>query len=247
MKIFNLFKSHASRLKEARLLLESDLRNNDMSFLVNTMASEELYSPLLQRKRRTEISNTDQVSWYACRRAETLSTEDEKEALLQLLALPAYEAKKRHLFFCLAYVCTNTKDNALFNFLMMHLEHEKDADVNISILIGIEKMDKTAAGLNIEPIKQLAKKRGVHLKTNAILALAKTADPEVEPLLLGLFAATKDSHMKNIICTTLETVGTRACVPLLTEAYRKTRNSLLRQGIDLVLNAVKSRTISNTP
>ena len=74
--MFDFFKSTAKKLEEARVKLETELKNNDMRFLVNIMSSDEIYSPLLEKKRRTEISSTDGVSWYAYRRAETLHTDD---------------------------------------------------------------------------------------------------------------------------------------------------------------------------
>ncbi|MGN6648294.1 MAG: HEAT repeat domain-containing protein [Cytophaga sp.] len=196
--MFNIFKSTGKKLDEARLKLETDLKVNGMEFLVNTMASDDIYSPLLERKRRTEISGTDNVSWYAYRRAEVLQTDEEKAELLRLLDTPSYEAKKDAIFFCLGHLCRNRTDHALFNLLMKYLESEKDIHCKSSILIGIGDMDKTNGTLNIEPIKQLAKKRSMHIKTEAILALANTNDPEVEPLLMEMFTATKDSHLKTI-------------------------------------------------
>ncbi len=237
--MFNIFKSTEKKLEEARLKLEGDLKMNNMVFLVNTMVSDAIYSPLLERKRRTEISGTDDVSWYAYRRAETLHTDEEKAELLHLLETPSYEAKKDTIFFCLGHLCRNRTDHHLFNLLMKHLESENDIQCKSSILIGIGNMDKTNYTLNIEPIKQLAKKRSLDLKTNAILALAKTNDREVEPLLLELFTAAKDSHLKTMICTPLETVGTFACIPILEAAHKKTRDSFLRYSIEQVIERIK--------
>lgn len=236
----NLFTSREKKLEEARLNLEASLRDNDMRFLIDVMCSDALYSPLLKNQRGgLIISSTDNVSWYAYRRAEELHTDDEKAQLLDLLTEFLNDhIKRRSIVFSLAHLCTNRTDTELFNFLMKHLENEKDADCRTSLLIGIEEMDKTDGTLNIEPIKNLAKKRSRD-KTNAILALAKTNDKEVEPLLLELFTATKDSHTKNMICSPLETVGTEACIPILEAAYKKTRDAALRSGIEYVFKAVK--------
>jgi len=239
--MFNIFKSTAKKLEEAIMKLETELKNNDMRFLVDVMSSDDIYSPLLEKKRRTETSNTDGVSWYAHRRAEVLHTDHEKTQLLNLLAEPSNSSKRESIFFSLAHLCKNRTDNELFNFLMMHLQNEKDPICKRSILIGIEEMDKTNDTLNIEPIKQLSKKRSVDLKVNAILALKKTNDGEVEPLLLELFTATKDSNIKNMICSPLETVGTEACIPILEAAYKKTRDYALRDGIERVFHAIKNK------
>jgi len=236
--MFNIFKSTAKKLEEARIKLESELKNNDMRFLIDVMASDRLYSPLLENKRRALISGTDNVSWYAYRRAEVLHTDDEKVQLLNLLTKSSDNNKKQSIFFSLAHLCKNRTDIDLFNVLMTYLENEKDSSCRTSILIGIEEMDKSHSTLNIEPIKKLAKKRSID-KTNAILALKKTNDAEVEPLLLELFTATKDSHTKNMICSPLETVGTGACIPILEAAYKKTRDYALRDGIEHVFKAVK--------
>jgi len=239
--MFNIFKSTAKKLEEAIIKLETELSNNDMRFLIDVMSSDELYSPLLKNQRRDVIfSSTDSVSWYAYRRAEVLHTDHEKEQLLELLAETSYTNKRESIFFSLAHLCKNRTDNELFNFLMGHLQNEKDPICKRSILIGIGEMDKTNTTLNIEPIKQLAKKRSRD-KTNAILALKKTNDKEVEPLLLELFTATKDSHIKYMICSPLETVGTEACIPIVEAAYKKTRDYALRDGIERVLKAIKNK------
>lgn len=115
--MFNIFKSTAKNLEEARIRLESELRNNDMRFFIDVMSSDELYSPLLKNKRRTVISGTDNVSCYAYRRAEELHTDNEKVQLLNLLPEFLDDTNKRQsIFFSLVHLCTNRTDTELFNF-----------------------------------------------------------------------------------------------------------------------------------
>ncbi|MEZ4772422.1 MAG: HEAT repeat domain-containing protein [Bacteroidia bacterium] len=239
--MFNIFKSTEKKLEEAILKLETDLRNNDLRFLVEVMASDEIYSPLLHQRRQTEISSKDYISWYGYRRAEKLESENDKQTLLSFLDDNKLQSKKRHVYFALAHLCKNRTDDQLFNFLMNRLEEEKDPDFKIAILIGIESMDKTASSINIEPIKTLAKGRSRELKIKAICALQKTNDTDVEPLLLKIFEGTKDSHIKNMICTPLETVGSEKSIPVLNKAYKNTRDYILRDGIERTLEEIDKR------
>ncbi|WP_236614062.1 HEAT repeat domain-containing protein [Nafulsella turpanensis] len=236
--MFGLFRNTEKELEKARIKLESELSIRGVDFLIEQMNSEDIYSPLLEKRRRTETSRTDEVKWYAYRRAEELSTDNEKENLLNLRASHSASPKRKHIYFALAHLCKNRVDNELFDFLMKCLKSESDDICKRVILIGIQKMEKSA-NLNIEPIKMLAKHKSRDLKVNSILALQKTHDEEVEQLLLDIFKGTKDSHIKNMICTPLQSVGTFKAVPILEEAYKKTRDIGLRHNIELTVNRIK--------
>lgn len=219
--MINFFKSREKKLEEARLKLKKDLVSKGMEFLIETMASEEIYSPLLEKQRREEISGTDDVSWYAYRRAEKLDSDKDKEELLHLLDEYAESPKRSHIYFALAHLAKNRKDNVLFSFLMERLQSDKDKESKLSILIGIKEMEKDAI-LNIKPIQLLTKSRNYKIRTQAILALQETHHPEVESLLLELFGEAKNSHTKSMICTPLESVGTCKSIPVLEKEYKIT-------------------------
>lgn len=238
--MIDFFKSREKKLQEARLKLERDLESNGMEFLIETMASEEIYSPLLEKQRREVIRGTDYFSWYAYRRAEKLESEANKKELLALLEGCADSSKRSHIYFALAHLAKNKKDNELFSFLMEKLQSEKDKESKLLILMGVREMEKNAV-LNIKPILLLTKSGNPKLRTQAILALQETHNPEVEPLLLELFRETKDSHIKKMICTPLESVGTHESVPVLERESKSTRDFGLRSSIEFTLNMIKQR------
>lgn len=239
--MFKIFISNDKKLEKTRLALIESLDIGDIEYLLKQMESTEIYSDLLNKKRQTETSNTDEISWYAYRRAEKLSVSEEKEQLLQKLNIENNEVTRKHIYFCLAHYCKNTGDKSLFNFLMTCLDKEKDNNCRLSILIGISYMVKSA-DLNIEPLKKLAKSRSRDLKINSIIALQQTNDSEVENLLLSIFIDTKDSHTKSMITHTLETTGTENSIPYLQEAYKKTRDYGLRSDIERTIEKIKAKT-----
>jgi len=238
--MFDIFGNTNKKLEKARLELTESLKNGSIGYLLDQMNSREIYSPLLTEKRKTQISSTDDISWYAYRRAEELNVPPEKQELIDHLSSTTDDNRKHHIYFCLAHYCKNTLDNSLFNFLMDRLEAEKDQQCKLSILIGIADMTKDAT-LNIEPLKKLTKIRNRDLKINSIIALRKTNDKEVEGLLLSIFVETKNSHTKSTITYTLETTGTSKSVPFLKEAYKKTRDYQLRSAIERTIEKIKGK------
>jgi hypothetical protein len=238
--MFDIFLSNNKKLEKAKLALIESLDKGNIDYLLKQMESTEIYSDLLYKKRQAETSSTDEISWYAYRRAENLCLKDEKEHLLKKLNIATNDITKKHIYFCLAHYCKNTNDKSLFNFLMTSLDSEKDSDCRLSILIGISYMSKSA-DLNIEPLKNLVKIRNRDLKINSIIALQQTNDSEVENILLSLFTDTKDSHTKLMITHTLETTGTEKSIPHLQEAYKRTRDYGLRDDIERTIEKIKAK------
>ncbi len=238
--MFDFLTSKDKKLEKARLTLIESLDNGTIDYLLNQMDSTEIYSPLLNKRRETEISNTDNISWYAYRRAEKLNLSIEKQQLIDKLCSETDDNKKKHIYFCLGHYCKNKIDNSLFNFLMERLETEKDNNCRLSILIGISYMPKDAI-LNIEPLKKLIKVRNRDLKINSIVALGHTNDNEVEDLLLSIFIDTKDIHTKSVITHTLEITGTKKSIPFLKEAYKRTRDYGLRSDIERTIEKIKGK------
>ena len=238
--MLKLFKNRQKELTKSRLKLEEDLRNRNLDYLISQMASDELYSPLLTKKRKSEISNTDNVSWYAYRRAEELYSDEDKEGLIKMLDNSSYALKRSHILFALAHLCKNRTDNQLFNVLMDEIEGLKDTNCKLSILIGIARMRK-AIDLNIEPLKRLTNERSRVIKVNAILSLQQTMDKSVEPILLEIFNSTKDNHVKGMICVPLESIGTEKSIPYLKSKYKTTRDYGLRYYIERALDEINKR------
>ena len=239
--MFNIFISNDKKIDKARLALIESLNKGDIENLLNQMGNTNIFSDLLIKKRQAQTSNTDEISWYAYRRAEDLSLSSDKEQLIKRLNNESNDSKRRHIYFCLAHYCKNTNDKSLFNFLMDCLESEKNNDCKLSILIGILYMPKSK-DLNIEPIKKLTKTRNRDLKINSIIALQQTNDEQVENLLLSLFIETKDNHTKSIIINTLETTGTEKSIPYLKESYKKTRDYGLRGDIERTIEKITAKT-----
>lgn len=79
----------------------------------------------------------------------------------------------------------------------------------------------------------------------AIKALANTNDTEVEGILLDEFKITS-THMKGMICGPFSTVGTLKSIPILKEAYKKTRGGFLRMAIDDAVHKIESRSKAAT-
>ena len=238
--MFNFFTSTSKKIEKAKAKLIEDLKNGSIDFLLQQMASDKIYSPLLNINRTTVVDNTDDISWYAYRRAEELTTPADKEQLLKKLNFESDPSLKRHIYFCLSHLCKNTNDVVLFNFLMNTLEMEKDKDCKRIILLGLPDIKKNDS-FNIEHLKKLANSKSRDLKTHSIRALRNTTDKEVEELLLGHFVGTKDSHMKNIISGTLKTVGTSKSIPILNEAHKKTRDYGLRYTIEETVKKITER------
>jgi hypothetical protein len=235
--MLNIFRNKDKELERAKTKLISDLENNGIDFLIEQMSNGEIYSTLLDEKRKSEISGTDYISWYAYRHAEKLHKPADKEQLLKMLSLGISNNIKKHIYFCLAHLCRNTSDKQLFNFLMNRLAIE-DNECKLVILIGIAQMEKSA-DLNIEPIKELTNVKSRDLRVHSILALKHTHDSEVETILLSLFQNSKDSHRKSIICDTLATVGSVRSLSILEFEYKKTRDFSLRYNIEQTVASIK--------
>jgi len=233
--MFDFLFNNDKKIEKERDKLISDLENGDIEYLLKQMDSKEIFSPLLLRKRKKVTSLTDDISWYAYRRAETLNSDSFKEQLISKVTNDLDSSIKQHAYFCLAHLCKNLNDKELFIFLMNQLELEKNNDCKTVILIGIRDMDKT--DLNVDPIKKIAKSRS-SININAILALNLSNDSEIEDLLLELFDDTKDSHKKSMICSTLMTVGTQKSIPHLLAAYKRTRDYGLRSDIELAMKKI---------
>ena len=232
----------AEKLEIAKQQLISDLENNGMEFLVSKMASKDDYSDLIQERRRTIDSNygsTDSISWYAYRQSDKLNSQDHKAELLSLLGNERYVDLKKYIYCCLSSICSNSNDKELFNFLIDKVQIEDDERIKVSILSRLSDVIKDST-YNIEPIKILVKEGTGDESHAAIKALANTNDPEVEDILLDEFKITS-THMKGMICGPLSTVGTLKSIPILREAYKKTRDGFLRMVIDDAVYKIETR------
>ena len=96
----------------------SDLENNGIEFLISKMASNEVYSEYVLERRKIDLSfgSTDNISWYAYKRSDQLSSQDDKEALLALLLDPKHSDSKKYIYCCLASICSNNNDKDLLIF-----------------------------------------------------------------------------------------------------------------------------------
>lgn len=232
------------KLEIAKQQLISDLEKNGMEFLISKMASNDEYSELILERRKTDMSygSEDNVSWYAYRQSDKLNSQEDKKELLELLANEQYTDLKKYIYCCLSSICANTNDKDLFNFLVDKVQQEDDESVKVSILSRLRNVIKDSS-YNIEPIKILVKE-GTHDESHAaIKALSNTNDPEVEDILLDEFKITS-THMKGMICGPLSTVGTLKSIPILKEAYKKTRDRGLRMLIENTIHTIETRTKS---
>lgn len=230
------------KLEIAKQQLISNLEKNGMVFLITKMASNVDYSELITERRKTidsSYSSSDSTSWYAYRRSEKLNSQEDKEQLLALLINEKYADFKKYIYCCLSSICSNTNDKNLFNFLIDKVQMEDDERIKISILSRLSNVIKDST-YNIEPIKLLVKEGTGDESHAAIRALANTNDPEVENILLDEFKITT-THMKGIICGPLSTVGTLKSIPVLKEAYKKTRDGGLRAEINNTIYRVETR------
>lgn len=246
--MFNIFKSKASkqktlesRLEEAKQQLLSNLENNGMEYLVNAMASDAEYSPLIEERRKLHQSwsSEDTISWYAYRGSEKLHSPEDKASLLKLLEDENFMGVKQHTYRCLASICSNTNDRELFNFLVGKLEDETDEFTRTGILSRLENVVKDDS-YNIEPIKFLAREGTEQESNAAIHALSHTTDPEVPELMLAEFKM-GSIHRKSMICRPLSTVGGIDCIPVLKEAYKKTRDGFFRMMIQEAVARIEAR------
>lgn len=250
--MFNIFRRKRDDQSGKTLTLEdkleidkqqliSDLEKNGMEFLISKMASDDEYSDLIQERRKIDLSysSDDGESWYAYRQSDKLNSQEDKEELLNLLANDKYSDFKKYFYCCLASICSNINDKDLFNLLIDKVQEEDDESIKVSILSRLRDVIKDS-GYNIEPVKIFVKEGTAGESHAAIKALSNTNDPEVEDILLDEFKITS-THMKGMICGPLSTVGTLKSIPVLKEAYKKTRDQFLRSAIDNAVYTIESR------
>ncbi len=250
--MFNIFRKKQNKQDNKPLTLEdkleitkqqliSDLEKNGMEFLISKMASNEEYSELILERRKKDLSysSEDSVSWYAYRQSDKLNSLNDKKELLALLANEKFIDSKKYIYCCLSSICSNTNDKDLFNFLIDKVQIEDDERIKVSILSRLSDVIKDTS-YNIEPIKILVKEGTADESHAAIKALSNTNDPEVEDILLDEFKITS-THMKGMICGPLSTIGTLKSIPVLKEAYKKTRDGGLRMLIDNVVYKIETR------
>jgi hypothetical protein len=231
----------ADKLEIAKQQLTSDLAKNGMEFLISKMASNDEYSELVLERRKIYVSyeSEDSVSWHAYRQSDTLISAENKTELLKLLGDAKFSEYKQYIYCCLSSICSNTNDKELFNFLIDKVQQEEDEQIKVSILSRLKNVIKDGS-YNIEPIKMLVREGTSDESHAAIKALSNTNDPEVEDILLDEFKIVS-THMKGMICGALSTVGTLKSIPILKEAYKKTRDGFLRMVIDNAVNTIESR------
>lgn len=237
----------ADKLEVAKQQLISDLEKNGIEFLILKMASDDEYSDLIQERKLTidsSYNSTDFTSWYAYRQSDKLNSQDDKTELLSLLANEKYTEFKKYIYCCLSSICSNTNDKELFNLLIDKVQIEEDESIKVSILSRLSNVIKDST-YNIDPIKTLVKEGTAEESHAAIKALANTNDPEVEYILLDEFKITS-THMKGMICKPLSTVGTFKSIPILREAYKKTRDGFLRMAIDDAVYKIETRVKAST-
>lgn len=230
-----------SKLEIAKQQLISDLEKNGMEFLISKMASNEVYSGLILERRKIDLSysSEDSESTYAYRQSDKLNSQEDKAELFRLLSENKHSDFKKYIYCCLASICSNTNDKDLFNFLIDQVQIQNDERTKVSILSRLSDVVKDST-FNIEPIKILVKEGTGDESHAAIKALANSIDPEVEDILLDEFKITS-TNMKGIICGPLSTVGTLKSIPILKEAYKKTRDGGLRMSIDEAVYKIESR------
>jgi hypothetical protein len=230
----------ADKLEIAKQKLIADLEKNGIEFLILKMASNEEYSQLILERRKTNLNycSEDRVSWYAYQQSSKLNSPDDKKKLLELLSNDKYLEYKKYIYCCLSSICSNTNDKELFNFLVGKIQQEEGEGIRISILSRLRDVIKDS-GYNIEPIKVLVRE-GTSGETHAaIKALSNSSDPEVEDILLEEFKNT-NTHMKGMICGPLSTVGTSKSIPILRNAYKRTRDEFLRTSIDEAIDKIEN-------
>ncbi|CAN5791610.1 hypothetical protein BH11BAC3_BH11BAC3_18240 [soil metagenome] len=231
----------ADKLEIAKQQLISDLEKNGMEFLITKMESDEEYSDLILERRKIDsgYGTKDMVSWYAYRQSDKLNTDKDKKELLELLSKEKFSNSKKYIYCCLSSICSNNNDKDLFNFLIEKVQQENDESTRVAILSRLNAVVKDSS-YNIEPIKMLVKEGTSDESHAAIKALSNTNDPEVEDILLDEFKITS-THMKGMICGPLSTVGTLKSIPILKEAYKKTRDSFLRMVINDAVYKIETR------
>ena len=236
----------SNKLEIAKQKLISDLEQNGMEFLISKMASNEEYSELILERRKIDMSysNNDSESWYAYRQSDKLNSLENKKELLELLLNEKYSTSKKYIYCCLASICSNRNDKDLFNFLIDKVQQEDNENITVSILSRLRVVIKDT-DYNIETIKMLVKEGTADESHAAIKALSNATDPEVEDILLDEFKITS-THMKGMICGPLSTIGTLKSIPVLKEAYKKTRDSFLRMVIDDAVYKIEFRSKAAT-
>ncbi len=229
------------KINFAKKELEADLKNKNMAFLIEMMSSRENYSPLIKEWRKNVTSSVDLISHFAYVKARSLNKNENKMELLELLKSKKYIDHKEYIYYALSFFCKNTHDIDLFNFLMEKLSHEKQQNCKINILLGIDEMNKCFGNINLTPIVDLIENRSKIIKISALRALKHTCKDGIEDILLNLFTTTNKSYIKDIICDPLKSIGTKKSIPILEHAYKKTRDTFLRNQIVHTTEEIRKR------
>lgn len=222
--------------------LKHALERSGVGFLLDAMESSGFYSPLISKEPRTwrdpAPEEPEEISWYACRRAEQLSSEADKAALLQELEGEPRVGRRKHICFALAHLCSNTRDVKLYALLMEILAAEPDEEVRISAYIGLERLDKR--GLDVHYLLDVAVNGSSNESPNAIYALensdpARTEDALIEIIRFG------GGRALDAGCRVLGMVGTRKCLSDLEMVKRRSRDLGLRSDIDQSIAEILAR------
>ena len=233
-----------SKLESARQKLIADLNQKGMAYFVTQMANNNLYSDLLIERQKTSISSEDTISMQAYRQSNKLHSHNDKNELLKLLSNENFQIHKRNIYCCLASICSNTNDKDLFNLLVDSVSNERDERTIVSILSRLEDVKKDST-FNIDIIKRLAVEGSSDISHAAIKALANSLDPEVEGILLDEFKIA-NKHMKGIICSSLETVGSLKAISTLELFYKKTKDRGLKQTIENTINKIHEKAAADS-
>ncbi|MGB3180709.1 MAG: HEAT repeat domain-containing protein [Cyclobacteriaceae bacterium] len=203
------------------------------------------YSSLLNNNGGNIVNNTDNISWYAYRYAESLKFQKDKDRLLLLLHDKGWKKFKKHIYFSLAHICKNTGDKELFSFLLKRIKQEKNKEIKITILRALENMEK-AEGLDLSIIRKLLRNKDLMVKWHAITFLQNARDPEIEPWLISLFNETADNRTKEMICVPLSSIGTEYSLSHLSATYNRTRDFQLRNSITSTIQSINNRISSRS-
>ncbi len=151
--------------------------------------------------RRTLIEGGKQISWFAYRQIEKVNNVEEFEYLQSIIDKTSDTELINSIYFALGHLAKNTKEIAIFNFLISRLNTESEENI-ITILIAIKDCKKPFE-YNLEPIYDIIRNSKIPLKVDAVLSLNKSINPKSEELLIETFTTAKNVHLKTMIAATL--------------------------------------------
>lgn len=113
----------------------------------------------------------------------------------------------------------------------------------VTILVALAKCEKPI-NYDLKPAYEIIKYGKMNLKTQAVMFLEGSVNPESERLLVETFINAKNTHFKGIIAATLGGIGTILSLPVLKDELKIAKGVDYRYFIQSAIEEIEERIIN---